>query len=648
MGETTEVNRCTEMEPLGSEPATEFRGCLFMWRFIFLLWKKVMLSLFHFPLILSQVLLPIFVAIYLGSILSGDLEVPSVRVKHSYASIPRGRFLVFNPTNETEISKYILRVVSKYPQIEVLVSYSQNIESLWPLDWPWVVGAVLIKEKPGDDRLQRPIDFFFPRYISHSDLLMLQIINDAFFMTGGLRMSVNFEMRLRKEKFDRSDFVLTPFVMMLAHILITSSFTIIPAEEQNSHFKHLQMTTGLSPCLYWFATLLYDTFISLLVCLMVLFVLFFFDWSFSFTFYLLSTLYCVINLPLAYLVSTLLSTTGVAFLFFVIFQSLAFIPLFVANGILQAPGSFVAYIYPSLAFMSAIVDETGKKKLLNFAPSTYPIVLASNGVVYLLLLILYEFHFHTSIMQCIKTKKFSESFDVPYGNDVIEERARVTRPSGFGTILVVKKLVKFRKNICAVKNFTFGLDKGDVFGLVGMMSSGKSTLFSLISGVERPSSGSVLIHGKRSYTVPMIGFCAQYDSLFPALTCRQNIIIIAGMLGYRSVRKKADKLIGYLGLRLHAGRVISQCSEGQKRRISVALALLTRADVIVIDEPTRGIDPIARRDIWKLIRTTQLNDRTLFFTSSSIQECEMLGTRYGVLCKGRFVSTGPIEMLQEQ
>ncbi|KIH48342.1 hypothetical protein ANCDUO_21590, partial [Ancylostoma duodenale] len=88
-------------------------------------------------------------------------------------------------------------------------------------------------------------------------------------------------------------------------------------------------------------------------------------------------------------------------------------------------------------------------------------------------------------------------------------------------------------------------------------------------------------------------------------------------------------------------------SEGQKRRISVALALLTRADVIVIDEPTRGIDPIARRDIWKLIRTTQLNDRTLFFTSSSIQECEMLGTRYGVLCKGRFVSTGPIEMLQE-
>ncbi|EPB77334.1 ABC transporter, ATP-binding protein [Ancylostoma ceylanicum] len=402
MGEATEVKRCTEMEPLGSEPASEFRGRIVMRR---------------------------------------------LNAKMSMKSID---------------------------------SRSENVKLFWPMDWPWVVGAVVIKEvaSNGMGAVAKEIEYLFPRYVFHSDLLMMQVVSDVYFMSGGLKMSVGFEMRLRKEKYDRSDFVLAPFIMMLTHILITSSFTIIPAEEQNSHFKHL-------------------------------------------------------------------------------------------------------------------------------------------------------------------------SFDVPYGNDVIEERARVTRPSGFGTILVVKSLVKFRKNVCAVKNFTFGLDKGDVFGLVGMMGSGKSTTFNLISGVERPSSGKVLIHGKRPYKLPMMGFCAQYDSLFPALTCRQNIIIIAGMLGYRSVRKKADKLIGYLGLRLHAGRVIAHCSEGQKRRISVALALLTRADVIVMDEPTRGVDPIARRDIWKLIRTTQLNDRTLFFTTSSIEECEMLGTRYGVLCKGRFVSTGPMEVLKE-
>ncbi|EYC01847.1 hypothetical protein Y032_0104g3635 [Ancylostoma ceylanicum] len=339
MGEATEVKRCTEMEPLGSEPASEFRGCLFMWRFIFLLWKKIMLSLFHFPLILSQVLLPIFVAIYLGSILSGDLEVPSVKVKHSFASIPRGRFLLFNPKNESTVSTLVMRVMHKYPQIEVLVFRSENVKLFWPMDWPWVVGAVVIKEvaSNGMGAVAKEIEYLFPRYVFHSDLLMMQVVSDVYFMSGGLKMSVGFEMRLRKEKYDRSDFVLAPFIMMLTHILITSSFTIIPAEEQNSHFKHLQIMTGVSPCLYWFATLIYDIFVAFLVCLIVLFILFFFDWSFSFSFYLLAALYCVINLPLAYLVSTLLSTTGIAFLFLVIFQSLAFIPLFLADGMLQPP-----------------------------------------------------------------------------------------------------------------------------------------------------------------------------------------------------------------------------------------------------------------------------------------------------------------------
>ncbi|EYC01849.1 hypothetical protein Y032_0104g3635 [Ancylostoma ceylanicum] len=116
--------------------------------------------------------------------------------------------------------------------------------------------------------------------------------------------------------------------------------------------------------------------------------------------------------------------------------------VFITNSL---KGSLVAYIYPSLAFMSAIIDETGKRKMLNFTSSTYLIVLGSNGLLYLLLLILYEFHFHTSLMQFMNSKKFSESFDVPYGNDVIEERARVTRPSGFGTILVVKGDA-FRRN----------------------------------------------------------------------------------------------------------------------------------------------------------------------------------------------------------
>ncbi|ETN72817.1 ABC transporter, ATP-binding protein [Necator americanus] len=274
------------------------------------------------------------------------------------------------------------------------------------------------------------------------------------------------------------------------------------------------------------------------------------------------------------------------------------------------------------------------------AYAIYFIVLASIGVVYLFLLALYELHLHTSMMQLLKQKKFSEvgknlsyktKFDVPYGNDVLAEKARVSRPSG-NEVVLVKDLGKYHNKTFVLKNMTFALEKGDSFGLIGVSGSGKSVAFKLISGVDRPSCGK-------------LGFCGSYDSLYPRLTCRQNVIIIAGMLGYRGVRQKADKLIGFVGLRLHGGKYVADCSESQKRRITVALALMTRAQLIVMDEPTKGVDP-ARRDIWKLIRTTHLNDRILLFTSSSLEECEMLGSRYGVLYKGRFISTGTTDVLR--
>ncbi|CAJ0599992.1 unnamed protein product, partial [Cylicocyclus nassatus] len=87
--------------------------------------------------------------------------------------------------------------------------------------------------------------------------------------------------------------------------------------------------------------------------------------------------------------------------------------------------------------------------------------------------------------------------------------------------------------------------------------------------------------------------------------------------------------------------------QSQRRRINVALALLTRGPLIVVDEPTKEVDPNARRDIWKLMLSTQLTNRAMLFASSSMEECEALGTRYGVLYEGRFVSTGSIDALRE-
>ncbi|CAJ0599993.1 unnamed protein product, partial [Cylicocyclus nassatus] len=251
------------------------------------------------------------------------------------------------------------------------------------------------------------------------------------------------------------------------------------------------------------------------------------------------------------MLSSFLSTPGYAFVLLVVFQLFSYIPLFLASDTIRSWVAYIAYGYPSLIFLSAIIDETEKRKLFDFSYVTYIIVLASNWLFYCFLLFLYESQLHTAIISAMKRKTFTESFDVPYGNDVIAERNRSVSPGGNATVLV-RDLVKFRKQDCVLKNMAFAMGNGDALGLIGVPGSGKSTAFALISGIERPSSGKVLITGRQAHNLPRLGFCAQYNSLFPRLTCLQNLIVIAGLIGYKNVRKKAESIIGYLSLGLHA------------------------------------------------------------------------------------------------
>ncbi|KAK6043915.1 hypothetical protein COOONC_18580 [Cooperia oncophora] len=152
----------------------------------------------------------------------------------------------------------------------------------------------------------------------------------------------------------------------------------------------------------------------------------------------------------------------------------------------------------------------------------------------------------------------------------------------------VQDLTKFHGKTCALKRITFDIHRNDCFGLVGPSGAGKTTAFNIIVGLTYPSSGKVLLNNRTVRGVSKVGFCPQFDSLANTLSSYQNMIIIAGMTGYRSPRKMVMEVLRQMRMTSHCRKSVQQA---EKRRISTGVAILNNAELILLDEPTAGIDP---------------------------------------------------------
>ncbi|KAK6016688.1 mutacin ABC transporter, ATP-binding protein MutF family protein, partial [Ostertagia ostertagi] len=153
------------------------------------------------------------------------------------------------------------------------------------------------------------------------------------------------------------------------------------------------------------------------------------------------------------------------------------------------------------------------------------------------------------------------------------------------------ELTKYYGRKCALKGITFGVQRNDCFGLVGASGAGKTTAFSIIVGLTYKNSGKVLLNGRVVRGIPGIGFCPQFDSLADNLSAYQNMVIIAGMRGYRHPGRIVKEILRQLQLTNHCQKSFGRLSGGQKRRISTGVAILNSSNLLVLDEPTAGIDP---------------------------------------------------------
>ena len=206
----------------------------------------------------------------------------------------------------------------------------------------------------------------------------------------------------------------------------------------------------------------------------------------------------------------------------------------------------------------------------------------------------------------------------------------------------------------AVANITVGIPEGECFGLLGPNGAGKTTTLGMLTGDVRPTSGTASLHGLDVGTqLPEIfgtvGFCPQFDALPALLTGREVLTMYAEVKGVPPARVApvVNALLEKMTLTRHADKCTKTYSGGNKRKLSLAVAMMGDPKIIFLDEPSTGMDPQARRAMWDVI-SSSLKGRSIILTTHLMEECEALCQRIGIVVKGRLACLGSAQHLKQR
>ncbi|XP_044739863.1 phospholipid-transporting ATPase ABCA3-like [Chrysoperla carnea] len=218
--------------------------------------------------------------------------------------------------------------------------------------------------------------------------------------------------------------------------------------------------------------------------------------------------------------------------------------------------------------------------------------------------------------------------------------------------LLVHQLEKKFHKVKAVNRISFSVRDGECFGLLGVNGAGKTTAFRLLTG-DIKGTGDALIDNvtlnkNRRAFLSRMGYCPQFEGILPVLSGREILKLFAKLRGVpqKEIKDEVNKWLTLLGLTEFADQACGTYSGGNKRKLSAALALIGDPQIILLDEPTTGVDPVSRRNLWNVL--SNVNKQSIVLTTHSMEECEALCDRIAIMVKGEFKCFGSIQYLKQR
>ncbi|XP_067148534.1 ATP-binding cassette sub-family A member 13 [Apteryx mantelli] len=477
--------------------------------------------------------------------------------------------------------------------------------------------------------------------------------------------------------------------IMLGFSILTASIGSAIVKDRVSGTKRLQHITGLGYRAYWLANFFCDMLFYMVPVTLCVGVITAFQLS-AFTFrenlaatVLLLILFGYATLPWMYLVSRFFSSSEVAFISYISlnfvfglctmlvtllprllaiiskaqsFQNIydilkwAFIifPQFcLGQGLIELSYNQIKFDLTS----SFGIDSYVSPFEMNFLGWIF-VEMALQGTVLLLLRIF----IHWDLLQKTRSQcSVSSMVNTSEDTDVEMERQRLFGGRTGNDILLLYNLRKcyggFSKKKAAVENISLGIPRGECFGLLGTNGAGKSTTFKMLTGDIIPSAGRAVIRTPTGSEMDIlsassegihIGYCPQQDALDELLTGQEHLHYYCTLRGIpkQYIHKVAADLVNRLHLNAHVDKLVRTYSCGTKRKLSTAVALVGKPQILLLDEPSSGMDPCSKRYLWKTILKEVQDGCAAVLTSHSMEECEALCTRLAIMVNGSFKCLG--------
>ena len=216
----------------------------------------------------------------------------------------------------------------------------------------------------------------------------------------------------------------------------------------------------------------------------------------------------------------------------------------------------------------------------------------------------------------------------------------------------VKGLQKSYMQLHVLKGVDFEVEQGSIFALLGSNGAGKTTIIKILTTLLKLDGGTAVVNGFDVVSKPdkvhqSISLTGQFAAVDEILTGRENLVMIARLRHLKNPRQVADDLLNRFSLTDAANRRVSAYSGGMRRRLDIAMSLIGKPQIIFLDEPTTGLDPEARIEVWKIVKDLADNGTTVFLTTQNLEEAEQLADRIAILHEGKIIANGTLTDLKK-